>query len=265
MKLYYPDNFPQPVGKVLLAAKKISEAVQKSDKLTKDDFLQVVKKVSSGFGLDPIPSWALSLVYLRQKKLTKKLLPLLKTNAVRSWSGIVPVSIFTKNFGCPARCVFCPTEARVPKSYFSNEPAVMRAIRNKYDAYKQVSSRLTQLFLSGHSVDKIELIIQGGTFSAINKKYRENFVKRAFEAANNDINNFLIGEKRINFSQRTLSLGQKRNETAKQRIIGITVETRPDWCDSEEIKFLRKIGVTRIEIGVQSLQDKVLQLVQRGH
>ncbi|MCL5675661.1 MAG: tRNA uridine(34) 5-carboxymethylaminomethyl modification radical SAM/GNAT enzyme Elp3 [Patescibacteria group bacterium] len=278
MKPFFPDNFPQPVDKVKKIAQKISIEIDKNKNLNKTDFLTLVKNVSVKEGLAPVPFWALFLVFYRRKKLTKRLKDLLKTNAVRSWSGIVPVSIFTKNFGCPARCVFCPTEARVPKSYFSNEPAVMRAIRNKYDAFNQVSSRLTQLFLSGHSIDKIELIIQGGTFSAINQKYRENFVKRAYEAANNEVEKMLLVNTKHycssdseNFSlrsknkSRSLKKSQEINETAKQRIVGITIETRPDWCGDKEIIFLRKLGVTRVELGAQSLQDDVLDLVKRGH
>src|SRR3989338_974778 len=155
----YPDNFPRPLKEVNEVALQIRQAVKKNENYSKEEFLNLVRRISADHKLPSIPSWALYLIYFRQKKLTPSLSRLLKIKNVRSWSGIVPVSIFTKNFGCPARCVFCPTEARVPKSYFSDEPAVMRAIRNKYDPFKQVLSRLTQLFLSGHSVEKIELII----------------------------------------------------------------------------------------------------------
>ncbi|MBI3980773.1 tRNA uridine(34) 5-carboxymethylaminomethyl modification radical SAM/GNAT enzyme Elp3 [Candidatus Microgenomates bacterium] len=261
----YPENFPRPLKAVNEAALQIWQAVKKNKNYKKEEFLNLVRRISSDQKLPSLPSWALYLLYFRQKKLTPSLLRLLKIKNVRSWSGIVPVSIFTKNFGCPARCVFCPTEARVPKSYFSDEPAVMRAIRNKYDPFKQVLSRLTQLFLSGHSVEKIELIIQGGTFSAINRKYRENFVKRAFDAANVDTGQNLLINNYPVLSEKSLLKSQKRNETAKQRIVGITVETRPDWCTDEEIKFLKSLGVTRVELGVQSLNDEVLDKVKRGH
>ncbi|MBI3384971.1 tRNA uridine(34) 5-carboxymethylaminomethyl modification radical SAM/GNAT enzyme Elp3 [Candidatus Gottesmanbacteria bacterium] len=263
--MFYPDNFPEPVDKVLKAAEDIIAAFKKDKRLDGSKFLRVVKNLSAKNFLAPIPSWALFLIYFRQKKLTPKLKKFLMIKHVRSWSGIVPVSIFTKNFGCPARCVFCPTEARVPKSYFSDEPAVMRAIRNKYDAFKQVSSRLTQLFLSGHAIEKIELIIQGGTFSAINNKYREHFVKRAFDAANNDIAKLILSNKKSSPAAKSLKASQAVNEKTKNRIIGITVETRPDWCTDKEIIFLRNLGVTRVELGVQSLEDKVLTLVKRGH
>lgn len=265
MLTIYPDNFPQPVEKVLKAAQDILEALDRDKTLNGNKFLQVVKKLSARNSLSPIPSWALYLIYFRQKKLTSGLKKLLMIKHIRSSSGIVPVSIFTKNFGCPARCIFCPTEARVPKSYFSDEPAVMRAIRNKYDAFKQVSSRLLQLFLSGHTIEKIELIIQGGTFSAINKKYREHFVKRAFDAANNDIEKIIHSNIKSTQAARTLKFSQTVNEKAKNRIIGITVETRPDWCSDSEILFLRNLGVTRVELGVQSLDDDILTKVKRGH
>lgn len=264
-QVLYPDNFPKPLTSVKQVALFVWQEVKKKKDWSKEEFLGLVKKTSAAFGIPSVPSWALYLLYFRQKKLTPQLHKLLKIKSVRSWSGIVPVSIFTRSFGCPARCVFCPTEARVPKSYFSDEPAVMRAIRNKYDPFKQTLSRLSQLFLSGHTIEKIELIIQGGTFSAINQKYRENFVKRAFDGANVNVGEMLLKKNFLVDSANTLEKSQQRNQTAIQRIVGITVETRPDWCTEEEIKFLKKLGVTRVELGVQSLEDQVLDLVKRGH
>lgn len=263
-QLPYPDNFPKPIIVAQKVADEVLREYRKRKNWTKDEFLDLAKKCSSDNNMSPVPLWALFFIYFKKNQLNIKLKELLKIKTVRSWSGVVPVSIFTKSFGCPARCVFCPTEARVPKSYFSDEPAVMRAIRNKYDPFKQVISRLTQLFLSGHTIDKIELIIQGGTFSAINQRYRENFVKRSFDAANTDVEKLLLGNQPTS-SKKSLRQSQLLNEKSHQRIIGVTVETRPDWCTKDEIKFLRKLGVTRIELGVQSLQEKVLTLNKRGH
>ncbi|OGK64706.1 hypothetical protein A2313_04320 [Candidatus Roizmanbacteria bacterium RIFOXYB2_FULL_41_10] len=189
---------------------------------------------------------------------------LIKTR-VRSASGIVPVSVFTNGVGCPFNCVYCSNEPDMPKSYFSDEPAVMRAIRNHFDPYKQVQSRLQMLYLSGHSLDKIELIIQGGTFSFYDKPYREWFVRRCFDAANTNVAKLIKTGNTTVSKSIYLSQAQRKNETTSQRIIGLTVETRPDFINPKEIKFLRTLGVTRVEIGVQAPDEKILKLINRGH
>ncbi len=183
----------------------------------------------------------------------EKLARLLKIHSVRSLSGVVSVSVLTKPWPCPGKCLYCPDDKNLPKSYLQGEPAVMRAIANKFNPYTQVQSRLKALAATGHAVSKIELIIIGGTWSFLPKKYQEWFVKECFRAANNH--------------QKTGNLKdeQRSNETAKHRIIGITIETRPDFIDENEIKQLRRLGVTRVELGVQSVFDNVLKINHRGH
>ena len=177
---------------------------------------------------------------------------LLKKKRVRSLSGVAVVSVLTKPYPCPGKCLYCPSEKGMPKSYLSNEPAVMRAILNQFDPYKQVKARMESLEMQGHPTDKIELIIIGGTWSFLPKKYQEWFIKKCFDAANGKIS-------------RNLEASQKENETAKKRIIGITVETRPDYINEKEILLLRKLGVTRVELGVQSIYDDVLKFNLRGN
>ena len=176
---------------------------------------------------------------------------LLRTRPVRSLSGIVNVSVLTKDYPCPGKCLYCPKQKGIPKSYLNNEPAVMRAILNKYDPFRQVKMRLLALKQTGHPTDKIELRIIGGTWSFYPKKYQTWFIKKCFEACNNKNEN--------------LSEIQKKNERAKHKIIGISIETRPDFITKEEIKRLRKLGVTCVELGVQSIYDDVLKLNRRGH
>jgi len=142
----------------------------------------------------------------------------------------------------------------VPKSYLDNEPAVMRAIENKYHPYKQVQNRLKALEANGHPIDKIEIRIIGGTWSYYPKAYREWFVKECFRACNE------FKRRRI---EQSLKEAQKRNEKAKCRIIGLSVETRPDFINNLEIKHLRKMGATMIELGVQTTHNKVLVLNRR--
>jgi len=181
-----------------------------------------------------------------------KLEILLRTRPIRSLSGIVNVSVLTKPYPCPGHCIYCPTQKGVPKSYLDNEPAVMRAILNQYDPYRQVKMRLKSLRNTGHPTDKIELRIIGGTWSFYPHKYQTWFVKKCFDACNGK-------------SPASLKQAQKLNEKSKHRIVGLSIETRPDFINKKEIKRLRRLGVTRVELGVQTIYDDILKLNQRGH
>ena len=109
---------------------------------------------------------------------------ILATRPVRSLSGIVNVSVLTKPYPCPGKCIYCPQEKESPKSYLKSEPAVMRAIMNKYNPGKQVETRIKSLLITGHPVDKIEMRIIGGTWSYYPKKYQNWFIKECFRACN---------------------------------------------------------------------------------
>jgi len=183
---------------------------------------------------------------------------LLKKARIRTLSGVSPVAVLTKEMGCPGKCVYCPTEARMPKSYLSNEPAVMRAIRAKFDPYQQVVDRLTALQNCGHPIEKIELIVMGGTFSSHPKRYQTWYIRRCFQALNE------FGTKKKSTKTDLVSL-QRANEKAACRCVGLTLETRPDWIDAAEVANFLRLGCTRVELGVQSLSDEVLKLTQRGH
>ena len=198
--------------------------------------------------------------------LKNNFLDLLKVVKIRSLSGIVPLSVFTspKN-SCPYHCVYCSLVSDAPKSYFADEPAVMRAKRANFDPFRQVQDRLIQFCLSGHPIDKVELIIQGGTFSFYEKKYRQWFVKRVYDGLNTDFEQLIIEGKTKFKEAKNLDEAKKDNEKAKSRMVGLTIETRPDWINNEEILFLRYLGVTRVELGVQTTDDKVLSIVKRGH
>ncbi|MBI3320214.1 MAG: tRNA uridine(34) 5-carboxymethylaminomethyl modification radical SAM/GNAT enzyme Elp3 [Candidatus Omnitrophica bacterium] len=208
----------------------------------------------------------------------------LQLNAIRSTSGLATVTVVTEPYPCPGRCVYCPTEARAPKSYLTNEPAVMRALRNDYDPYRQVHSRLKALDETGHSTEKIELIIKGGTWSFYPDAYQREFIQRCFEAANDFASSFRLQASGQRSSRKPQATGQHAespeacslepaaleetqhwNETAAHRIIGVTIETRPDYIEEAEIRRLRELGVTRVELGVQTLDDRVLNLIVRDH
>lgn len=199
------------------------------------------------------------LLNLYQKKVTKDkikddstLISLLKKRAIRTLSGVAPVAVLTKPNPCPGTCVFCPDEKQIPKSYLSNEPAVMRAILTEFNPYNQVKTRLIALAANGHATDKIELIVMGGTWSCLPKQYQIWFIKKCFDACNKK-------------TSKTLAEAQKLNEKAKHRIVGLTLETRPDQIDENEIIRFRKLGCTKVEIGIQITDDKILKYNKRGH
>ena len=192
------------------------------------------------------------LVKNKRVRSFKKFEILLKTRPIRSLSGIVNISVLTKPYPCPGRCLYCPVEKGIPKSYVSGEPAVERAKKLKYNPYLQVEQRIKMLEIEGHPTDKIELRIIGGTWSFYPKKYQTRFVKRCFDACNGK-----TGKK--------LEEAQKLNEKAKHRVVGLSIETRPDFITFSEIKRLRELGVTMVELGVQSIYDDVLKFNLRGH
>ncbi len=179
---------------------------------------------------------------------------LLRKRGVRSQSGIASITVITKAYPCPGKCIFCPTEPYMPKSYLSNEPAIMRAILNDFDGYKQTLNRLKSLDKAGHHTDKIDVIVSGGTFSFYPHRYQTEFTRSIYNALNYPAK-----------KARSLEEAQKINETAQNRCIGLSFETRPDHITESELKRLRRLGCTKIEIGVQSLNDKVLALNKRGH
>lgn len=177
---------------------------------------------------------------------------LLRVNRVRTLSGVAVAAVLTKPYGCPGDCVYCPTEKGIPMSYLSNEPAVMRALQCQYDPYKQIGMRLKTLELTGHVTDKVEVIVLGGTFSALPRQYQEWFIKSLYDALNQKGSTDLVE-------------AQKLNEKASHRLVGLTVETRPDMVDELSVLRLRKLGVTRVELGVQTVDEKALEKVNRGH
>lgn len=209
---------------------------------------------------------------------SKSIEKVLRIKDVRTDSGVAPITLLTKPFPCPGRCVYCPTEVRMPKSYLSTEPAAARALSLAFDPYEQVRQRILTLEKNGHQANKIELIIKGGTWSAYPSDYREWFITRCFEAANDLTHpdpslktkerhapSLKAREEEANkVSKGELGQAQTANETAEYRIVGLTIETRPDWIKSKEIIYLRKLGVTRVELGLQIINDRVLELTKRG-
>jgi len=192
------------------------------------------------------------------------LLARIRLKPVRTLSGVTTVTVLTKPYPCPGQCIFCPDEARMPKSYLSDEPGAMRAVEHNFDPYAQVKSRLETLEAVGHPTDKIELLILGGTWSAYRRDYQEWFVRRCFEAMNGP------NPSSPPFPSREggtggLGLAHTLNETTLHRDVGLAVETRPDEITPEELAWFRHLGVTKVQMGAQSLDDHILEINKRGH
>jgi elongator complex protein 3 len=182
----------------------------------------------------------------------------IRLKPVRTLSGVTTVTVLTKPYPCPGKCIFCPTDVRMPKSYLPDEPGAMRGLEHGFDPYEQVRSRLNQLEAVGHPTDKIELLILGGTWSSYRRDYQEWFVLRCFDALNQ------TGRGEACFAP-TLGEAQTLNETASHRNVGLVIETRPDEITPDEIRWLRYLGVTKVQMGAQSLDDHILDLNKRGH
>ncbi len=221
-------------------------------------------------------------------KQNSQILSFIQKRGVRTQSGVAPVTVMTKPFPCPGRCVYCPTDVRMPKSYLPSQPAAQRAFRQQFNPYTQVFVRLKALHMTGHEVSKVELRIIGGTWSAYRKNYQMWFLKQCLLAMNEFYSHLESGGEGKIKSQKVISeygvddintlfikplkKGKKKfldlvekNETAKVRCIGINIETRPDFINEKEICRLRYLGVTKVEIGVQTTDDKVQKLTKRGH
>ena len=219
------------------------------------------------------------LIESKKIKPDVNLLKLIQKRKIRTLSGIANITVLTKDFGCPGQCIYCPTEKGMPKSYLSNEPATMRAVLNEFDSYRQVKTRLKGLTAQGHDVTKIDIRIAGGTWSSIPHDYQEDFIKGIYLALNEGLNSkFKIQNPKfktdtkskktnLSFEFETLSLNDliKHNETSECRCVGLWIETRPDWVTEDEIRRWRSFGVTGVELGIQSTNDKVLDFCKRGH
>ena len=204
---------------------------------------------------------------------------LLRKRAIRSMSGIVSVQVLTKPYPCPSHCIFCPNDPEMPKSYIKSEPGAMRAWLNQFDPIKQVYNRLYSLQQTGHKTDKIEMIVLGGTWDFYPDDYKRVFIQRLYDACNtfsqleieNKVQNsdrkysFQVkNEDQIQLSS-SLSEAVKLNETAENRIIGLTIETTPPFVTHVNCRERREMWVTRIEMWVQSTDDQILDLNKRWH
>lgn len=186
------------------------------------------------------------------------LLARIRMKPIRTLSGVTTITVLTKPSPCPGTCIFCPTEVDMPQSYLSDEPGARRGLENAFDPYRQVSSRLQALHQVGHPTDKIELLVLGGSWDAYPHSYQEWFIRRCFDALNEDNPN---DDQPLS----DLASAHSINVNSKHRNVGLVIETRPDLINNEKLVWYRQLGVTKVQIGAQNLDDRILALNRRGH
>jgi elongator complex protein 3 (tRNA carboxymethyluridine synthase) len=236
------------------ACREISQNLLAIQQPTNKDVKREIKRVCIKYSLERIPrnyeilaSVSGSDFIRLQKALIRK--------PVKTASGVAVIALMPKPYACPhGRCTYCPggVEFNTPNSYTGREPSTQNAIINKYDPKKQILDKLDHLLAYGHDNTKLELVIVGGTFLFMPRDYQMFFIKSCYDALNG-------------FDSQDLESAKKNNETAKIRNVGFTIETKPDYCRSEHVDWMLDYGITRVEVGVQTLHENVYEIVNRGH
>ncbi len=237
----------------------ILRAIVDGDIVTKDDLQKAKMNLCKKYGLGELPGNAeiLDAVDSTAGVEREDVVDILRRKPSRASSGVTVVAVMSSPAECPhGKCIMCPggpaSDKPSPQSYTGEEPAALRGRRHDYDPRAQVENRLNQYHAIGHPTDKVDLIVMGGTFPARSWVYQKEFVKGCFDALNGEISP-------------TLEAAKTKNEKAKNRCIGLTVETRPDICGREELEHMIDLGVTRVELGVQTVKDHLLTTIERGH
>lgn len=233
----------------------VAEALRSGEITDRESLLRLKMKLCSKYGAEKVPPNSEVLALLTPEE-REKYLPLLVKKPVRTASGVSAVAVMTSPYPCPhGRCIYCPGGPTVnsPQSYTGKEPAARRAAANHFDPYDQVVARITQLEDVGHTAGKIDLIIMGGNFTSRDPMYQEWFLKRCFDAMNGVPSDSLEDAEEI-------------NSRSEHRCVGMTIETRPDYFMKDgQIERAMRMGFTRVELGVQILDDEILKGVKRGH
>ena len=236
------------------ACNEITHNLLTIDKPSKSQVKEEIKKICAKYELERIPKNHEILSVAKEEDFNKLKKVLLKKPA-KTASGVAVVALMPKPFACPhGRCTYCPggIEFNSPNSYTGNEPSTLNAIENEYDPKLQITSKIDKLIAFGHDPSKMEIVIVGGTFLFMPKDYQENFIKSCYDALNGT-------------DSKNLQEAKSNNEHASIRNVGFTIETKPDYCKKEHVDLMLNYGITRVEIGVQSLQERVYEIVNRGH
>ncbi|MEI7579324.1 MAG: tRNA uridine(34) 5-carboxymethylaminomethyl modification radical SAM/GNAT enzyme Elp3 [bacterium] len=300
----YQTDITEYLDELEVILQEIAALPKNSEKAVQLILRKYPKDKKGVFAKDELVAAYRELVKIGKLKANQDLLNRIKLKPTRTMSGVTTVTVLTKPFPCPGTCIFCPNDVRMPKSYLTNEPGAQRAERNLFDPYLQVYNRLLAIFNAGHNTDKVELIILGGTWSFYPETYQIWFIQRCFDALNDfgvidqrglvQTKNIFGGNVKSatkqttkNYNQVITSLvqsqaasfiapeeqstwnqlisAQEKNEAAKSRCVGLVIETRPDFITEAEVIRMRKLGATKVQIGIQSLNDHVLKLNKRGH
>ncbi|MEM4071326.1 MAG: radical SAM protein, partial [Thermoplasmata archaeon] len=236
-------------SKLLNLIDNILEHITSGEIKNYDDLEKYKMKLSKEFKVN-LPKNS-DIIALIPEEARERFYPFLKKKPTRTLSGVAIIAAMSSPSPCPhGKCIYCPggVEFDTAQSYTGKEPAALRAIQNNYDPYRQTMMRMRQLENIGHSTSKIDVIVMGGTFTARTTAYQEYFVKGIYDALNG-------------MQSESLEEAIQKNEIAEHRAIGLTVETRPDWFNISQIDESLKLGVTRVELGVQTVFDDVLKFV----
>ncbi|HEX2014789.1 MAG TPA: tRNA uridine(34) 5-carboxymethylaminomethyl modification radical SAM/GNAT enzyme Elp3 [Nitrososphaera sp.] len=233
-----------------MACRLIAQRIENGD-LSAGEASIAIREVASEFHLGTVPRNEHILQYLHDSRARR----LLMVKPAKTASGVAVIAVMPKPYECPhGRCVYCPggIEFNTPLSYTGTEPATRSAQKFAFDPYQQVKSKLEHLQSRGHDTGKTEIVIVGGTFPFMPVDYQRGFAKSCYDALNGSLSENLEDAK-------------ASNENASNRCVGFTVETKPDYCKEPHVDLMLELGVTRVEIGVQSLRNEVYKLVNRGH
>ncbi len=234
-----------------MACRSIAEQIENRNVLSVRQALRIVMEVASEYHLDTVPKNEHIIANFKDNRYRR----LLMVRPTKTASGVAVVAVLPKPYDCPhGRCTYCPggIEFNTPLSYTGTEPATKAAQKFSFDPHQQVRGRIQQLQSRGHNTGKTEIVIVGGTFPFMPIGYQKEFAKSCYDALNDR-------------QSSSLEQAMATNETADNRCVGFTVETKPDYCKESHVNLMLEIGVTRVEIGVQSLRNNVYKLVNRGH
>ncbi len=235
-----------------LACIEIGSKLSQLRELSLKDISSLIRSSSSKYNLSKIPKFYDILKYLPPDSNIRKTM---MVKPIKTASGVLVITVMAKPYDCPhGKCIYCPggKELDIPLSYTGKEPVTRLAQKLNFDPRYQIITKLEQECSRGHNISKVELVIVGGTFPFMPEDYQRNFIKECFDALNDIESN-------------TLQEAQKLNELNNIRCVGFTVETKPDYCKEKHIDLMLDLGITRVEIGVQTLSEKVYKNINRGH
>jgi len=246
------DSILDEVNEYDIACREIANKLSLLKELSLKHVSSVIRGTSSKYHLSKTPKFRDIIRYLpSDSNIRRKMM----VKPIKTASGVLVITVMAKPYDCPhGRCIYCPggKELNIPLSYTGKEPVTRLAQKFDYNPKNQIISKLEQEYSRGHNISKIELVIVGGTFPFMYQDYQRNFMKECFEALNG-------------VESSSLKNAQKLNETSDIRCVGLTVETKPDYCKEVHVDLMLELGMTRVEIGVQSLSEKVYKNINRGH